>query len=754
MASSPKRLAWLIATSATWSVLAGGQYAAAEESAAAAQPAGAQVEPENAALQTVVVTAQKRTEALQKVPDAVTALQTGDLARQGAVKLTDYAADVPGLNLISSTPGQSIVILRGITTGFSVGSPSTVSTYVDDVPYGSATASAYGSIATLDLDPGILQRVEVLRGPQGTLYGAGAFGGVIKYDTTLPSLTDYRGRAELDGSAVDGGGDGGGARAMLDGPLVKDKLGITLSAFDRHDPGYIDDPHRNARNINSSESYGGRAALLWRPTDRLSSELSAIDQETFTDGQSVADMNSNLTPIYGRYAQARNGNELWHVRSRLYSLRVSYDLSWATIASISSYQMQAALWSYDLTIKRGAAARAATGVPDLGVFEHVVVDHKKDTQELRITSPNSDRLEWLAGLFYTHEWGLKDENFQPISILTDMPVSLPQPLFRDILNDSYTEYAAYGDLTYYVSPKFKILSGIRYSSDSEDSVTPFTGVLAGVPTVTVGKSSDTSTTYLVSPSYDINANNMVYARVASGFRPGGPTNVPPASLLGGAPESYGPDSLTNYELGYKGVLPEQRMTVDLSAFDVEWKDMQIRTVVSGFFVTGNAAGARSSGLELDWSWEPVNGLRLAANAAYTDAKLTADAPAIGGKSGDELPDVPRVSGNVAADYEFPISAELAGFFGGNVQYEGARHQDFVASKPLGYVAPEMPAHTVGNLHVGVAYTGFSVEAYIKNVANSYGMTRISSLMANGYSPPLAVGVIQPRTFGLSLSKEF
>lgn len=754
MASTPKRLAWLIATSAIGSVLASGQYAAADDSSTAPRPAGAQVEPQTEALETVVVTAQKRTEALQKVPDSVTALQTADLARQGAVKLTDYAADVPGLNLISSTPGQSIVILRGITTGFSVGSPSTVSTYVDDVPYGSATASAYGSIATLDLDPGILQRVEVLRGPQGTLYGAGAFGGVIKYDTTQPSLTDYRGRAELDGSAVDGGGDGGGVRAMLDGPLVKDKLGVTISAFDRHDPGYIDDPHRNRQNVNKSESYGGRVAVSWRPTDKLSSELSAIDQETFTDGQSVADLNPNLAPIYGKYEQARNGNELWDVRSRLYSLRVSYDLGWATIASISSYQTQEALWSYDLTIKRGAAAQAATGVPNLGVFEHVVVDHKKDTQELRITSPNSDKLEWLAGLFYTHEWGIKDENFQPISILTDMPVSLPQPLFRDVLNDSYTEYAAYGDLTYYVSSKFKVLSGIRYSNDSEDSVTPFTGVLAGVPSVTVGKSSDTSVTYLVSPSFNFNANNMAYARVASGFRPGGPTNVPPASLLGGAPESYGPDSLTNYELGYKAVLPQQRMTIDLSAFDVEWKDMQIRTVVSGFFVTGNAAGARSSGVELDWGWEPINGLHLTANAAYTDAKLTADAPAIGGKSGDALPDVPRLSANLAADYEFPISGELVGFVGGNVQYQGARHQDFVASTPKGYVAPGMPAYTVGNVHLGFNYTGLSVEAYIKNVGNSYGMTRISSLMANGYSPPLAVGVIQPRTFGLSVTKEF
>lgn len=747
-----KRLTWLLTTTAAaaW-VLACGPCAAdaSDTSTDPSQKAANDKSPE-----TVVVTANKRSESLSKVSDPVSVVQSDDLTREAAVKLTDYAASVPGLNLISMTSGQSVVILRGITTGFSVGSPSTVSTYVNDVPYGSATASAYGAVATLDLDPGTLQQVEVLRGPQGTLYGAGAFGGVIKYDTMSPSLTDYRGRAEIDGSAIDGGGQGGAVRAMFDGPLVQDKLGITISGFDRVDPGFIFDTRRNKSNVDKSHSYGGRIAALWRPTENISVELSAIDQETFTNGQSVADLNPNLSPIYGPYEQARYGNELWNVSSRLYSLHASDDLGWATLSAISSYQTQKALWTYDLTPKRGASASAATGIANLGVFEHVNVDHQKTTQELRLASPDGDKLEWLGGLFYTHEWGVKDENFQGISTLTGLPVIVPGGLFHDPLSDSFTEYAAYGDVTYHFSQSFKLMAGLRYSSDVEKSVTPFTGVLAGTPVTVVGNSLASSVTYLVSPSYNIDDDNMVYLRVASGFRPGGPTNAPPASLLGGAPVSYNPDSLTNYEVGYKATFPDQRMSLDVSAFDVEWDNIQVRTSVNGFFVTGNGSGARSAGLEATWTWIPIDGLHLSANAAYTDAYFTAAAPGIGVKAGNALPDVPRFSGNLAADYDFPLALGYDGFVGGNFQYQGLRHIDYVSGLPATYVPPVMPSYSIFNLHMGLNHDGMAFEFYVRNLGSSYGITRLNSLQSNGFSPPFAAGLIQPRTFGVSVSKDF
>jgi iron complex outermembrane recepter protein len=706
----------------------------------------------------VVVTAQRRSESLLSVAAPVTSLSSADLARQGDVRLTDYAATVPGLNLISSQPGQSVVIIRGINTGFGAAIPATTATYIDDVPYGSSTASAYGSIATLDLDPATLQRVEVLRGPQGTLYGASAMGGLIKYVTARPSLTTYGARMQLDGSSIDGGGQGYGVRAMFDGPLVNDLLGITISGFKRVDPGYIDDPHRNRKNVNSSHVDGGRLALLFQPTDKFTANFAALIQDTKTGGTSDVDLNLDQTPIYGKYQQVRYGNEDWEFHNRVYSLSLNYDLGWSNLTSITSYATRTARWGIEESVKFGPLISGLIGVPNIGVFDNITLDNNKTTQELRLASPDNDTLEWLGGFFFTREHSLKPEAFgQPISLTTDLPVPAaytPGGFFNDTLHDSYREYAGYADVTYHFTSQFKVLGGLRYSTNSEQSVTPYSGLLNGPATVTVGDSSDHSLTYLFSPSFTFDDHNMAYIRIASGYRPGGPTGVTSTDIYGGAPTTYKPDSLTSYEIGYKGSLPELRMTIDISAFDIEWKDIQVLSEVNGFFITGNGAKARSSGAEFNWTWKPLTGLNLSANGAYTDARMTADSPAISAKSGDELPNVPKYSANVAADYDFPITTDVTGFVGTNYQYMGARVVDFISGVPAGYVRPEMPAYDIVNLRGGISRRGLTIEGYIKNVADTYGFARLRSEVRDGYSSPLAAAIIQPRTYGLSVGYKY
>jgi outer membrane receptor protein involved in Fe transport len=225
-------------------------------------------------------------------------------------------------------------------------------------------------------------------------------------------------------------------------------------------------------------------------------------------------------------------------------------------------------------------------------------------------------------------------------------------------------------------------------------------------------------------------------------------------VYAGAPATYGPDTLTNYEVGYKASFPEQRMTIDVSGFDIEWKNIQVLSEIGGFLITGNGGDARSAGAELAWTWKPITGLSLSANAAYTDAYLTADAPGISAKAGDKLPDVPRFSANLAVDYDFPLTTEVKGFVGGNYQYQGARLMDFVSGMPAGYERTSMPAYDTVNLHAGLSRGGLTVEAFIKNVGDSYGLTRIASEVQNGYGPPLAAAVIQPRTVGVSISNKF
>jgi outer membrane receptor protein involved in Fe transport len=580
-------------------------------------------------------------------------------------------------------------------------------------------------------------------------------GGLIKYVTIPPSLTEYSGRVELDGSTVDGGGQGYGVRAMWTGPLIMDKLGVTVNAFDRLDPGYIDDPHLNKKNVNSSRVDGGRIALLWQPTDQFSAELSALVQDSATGGTSNVDLNADLTPIYGKYRQLRYGNENWDLNSTHYSLRANYDFGWAALTSITSYQTQSAKWVTDFTNRFGPLLSGILGVPDLGVFDHVSVADHKITQEIRFASADSDKFEWLGGLFFTHERSVQPEEFQnPFSTVTGVTVPVAGGIFTDPNHDSYTEYAGYADVTYHLTSNFKVLGGVRFTSDSEDNVTPFSGLLNGPPSVAIATTSSKTVTYLVSPSYNLDERNMIYIRVATGFRPGGPTGLTTTSVYAGAPSTYGPDTLTNYELGYKASFPEQRMTIDVSGFDIEWKNIQVLSEIGGFLITGNGGDARSAGAELAWTWKPMTGLSVAANASYTHAYLTADAPGISATAGDKLPDVPEFSANLGVDYDVPLTTEVKGFVGGNVQYQGNRVSDFVSGMPAGYARPSMPAYNTVNLHAGASRGGLTVEAYVKNVGDSYGFTRIASEVQNGYGPPLAVAVIQPRTFGVSLSSKF
>ena len=709
---------------------------------------------EQVQLADVIVTAQRRSERLLQVAAPVTALQGTDLSRQGDFRLADYAASVPGLNLISSEPGETSIVIRGITTGYGAAIAATTSTYIDDTPYGSSTANALGSLTTVDLDPATLQSVEVLRGPQGTLYGASAMGGLIKYVTIPPSLTKYSARVELDGSSVDGGGQGYGVRGMWDGPLVPGELGVTINAFDRRDPGYIDDPNGDHKNLNGLHVSGGRLATLWQPTDRFSAEFSALVQDSATNGTSDVDVNSNLTPIYGKYEQLRYATQDWDFDSTLYSLRTQYDFGWATLTSISSYQGESVKQGLDFTPRFGPLLSSIIGVPNLGVVDHVSLDEHKITQEVRLASPSTQRLEWLAGLFFTHEKSVQPEDMTGFTLPDALPVPGLGPLFVDPNHDSYKEYAGYGDLTYHFTSKAQVLAGIRVTSDSEDNVTPFSGLFNGPPAIAITNTSSRSTTYLFSPSYNFNSNQMAYVRIASGFRPGGPTGLTTTSVYAGAPTTYGPDNLTNYEIGYKAGFPRQRMTVDVSAFDIEWKKIQVLSEIQGFIITGNGATARSSGLEFAWMWKPIAGITWTANAAYTHAYLTTDAPGIGGRAGDDLPDVPQFSANTAVDYDFPVASLINGFVGGNLMYLGSRVSDFVADLPANMNRAVMPAYHTLNLRAGMDYGDLTGEFYVKNVTDSWGLTRLYGETIDAYSPPLAAAIIPPRTFGLSISYKF
>lgn len=700
----------------------------------------------------IVVTAQKRAERALTVPGGVTALGDVQLERAQAVRFSDYQAMVPGLELISDREGQTQLAIRGVTTG-QMQPTTTVATYVDDLPFGSSTAFALGGQLTPDFDPSDLQRVEVLRGPQGTLYGASALGGLVKYVTTPPDTARYAGRVELDGESVDHGGQGYGARAMVNLPLVRNVLALRVSAFDRRDPGYVDDANLGRTDLNATLVIGGRASLLWKPIEPLSVRLSVQLQDLKGGGTDQIDVDgATLRPLYGDYQQRRYVAEPLDIRYRLYSGVVNYDLGWANLVSATSYATLKENLVSDLTDTYGPVLDSLLHTSNIGVAFAAPIDQKKVTEEVRLTSRSDQRLEWLGGFFFTHESSTHVERFDPF--FTTSGAALPLNLLNGALISRYTEYAGFADLTFHVTSKFDVQGGVRYGSNDQHYSQPESGALIGATTTLYARSSDDSTTFLVTPRYRFDANNMAYARVASGYRPGGPNPLTPAQEAAGVPTAFKPDSLTNYEVGYKASLLDRRLTLDLAAFYIDWRHIQVQTVFSGFDATGNAGSARSDGVEAAATFAPIRGLSFSGNLAYTDAHLTADAEGVSAKSGDPLPNVPKWAAHLSGDYSFAIAPGWDGFVGAGVRYMGERISGFVSNAPAGFVRPKIPAYTTVDLRAGVSHGGWTLELFAKNLGDERGFNNLSSLAYNGRSNPYEASLIQPRTVGLSLSASY
>lgn len=706
-------------------------------------------------LDEVVVTAQKRPELLMTVAAPVTALGAAELARTAAVRLDDYTARVPGLNLISDREGQTQIILRGITTGTPVN--STVATYIDDIPFGSSTNAALGGWLSPDLDPSDLERVEVLRGPQGTLYGASSLGGLLKYVTTPPNLNSFGARVEVDGSTVDGGGEGYGARGMINVPLVSESLGLRVSAYQRRDPGYIGDPQLDRHNLNNSMVDGGRAALLWTPATQLSINLTAVIQDLRNGGSSDEDVTvsgKHLTPSVGDLVQVRYTNEPLDVHYRLYSATVNYDLNWANLVSATSYSTLHETAVLDQTDAFGSLLSGAFGIPNVGFDVGSNLILRKTTQEVRLESPQGNELEWRGGFFFTHEHSDRDEPSDVFFTDSGMPIPIPAPVFFDTQDSRYTEYAGFGDLTYHFVPRFDLTAGVRYSTNRQRFGEVSGGLATGGTTSTAQNSSDNSTTFLVTPRFRLDDNNMIYARVASGYRPGGPNATTPLEIANGVPSSYKPDRLTDYDLGYKATLLGRKLTLDLSAFHIDWRDIQIETNYSGFTTSGNGGTARSDGFEASAALTPVHGLNIAINLAYTDARLTEDAPGVNGRDGDQLPNVPKWSAALSVDQDFNLTGNLTGFVGGGVHYVGVRESGFVTGSPADFERPLLPAYTTVDLRTGLNYQHYSLELYAKNVGDRRGFNNIDSMALSGFQAPFTASVVQPRTVGFLLVAKY
>ncbi|MBS0420025.1 MAG: TonB-dependent receptor [Proteobacteria bacterium] len=718
-------------------------------------------------LEEVVVTAEKRVQNIQTVPTSVSAVQGAKLLDLGMSRLADYSQYVPGLNIQDGgSPGQTSVTLRGIGV---LGSGSLVSYYIDDAPLGSSSNYAVAALFALDLMPYDLDRLEVLRGPQGTLYGGGAMGGLIKYVLKPANTNTYSAEAGGEVSHTqEGGGAGYAVRAAGNMPLIQDQLGIRVSLYDRRYQGFTDDVFVRDPDSNTAREYGGRAAASWNPLDGLRINLSGLWNRTQSDDDAIVTLGNVSTyedqgarffrgqPVFGRLSGSHPFEQPFSKKLDYYEGTINYDAPLGiTVTAASSWSRTATVRVQDTTSSYGefplALGEAAGG------YSNYLLDLnlRKFTQELRAASATGGRLEWLIGGFYTDE---KNSNYQLASVYDSSYQPINNPVFTPFffygkLPSTYKEHAAFGDLTLNVTSQFDVTGGVRYAHNSQEFRQITDGFVLGGFTDQPGHSSEGVTTWSGSSRYRFTREVMLYAKVATGYRPGGPNLA-----IAGAKPTVDSDTLMSYEAGLKSTFLDGRVLFNITGYYIDWKGIQLQVVNAACSCSylANAGNAYSRGLELEGDWRPTRGLRLGYNAAYNKGRLTSlldGAPPF--RLGPQLPGVPVWSAGLNADYSWSLTQRLKANVGAGIRYVGEENVGAVSADPASPNAKQ-PAYTVGDARMGLWFERYKLNFFIRNLTNRIvylsqapQQSALTGLIGSVDAVPL-----QPRVFGASVDVEF
>jgi outer membrane receptor protein involved in Fe transport len=755
-------------------VLAGAAPAFAGEASAeaSAQPASASsnydVSLEDDG-RTIIVTAQKRAQTLIEVPQSISVVSGANLEQMQASTFSDYLKVVPGLQLNQSTPGAGRLVIRGVNTG---GIASTVAVYVDETPFGSSSGLVNAAVLAGDFDTFDLDRIEVLRGPQGTVYGASSLSGVLKFVTNEPSTDALEVRGRVGAEAVDGGDTGYYGNVVLNVPLGE-TLAFRASGSYRKIPGFIDsigtagtNPDGTpstagnsdiAKNINDGESYGGRASLLFKPSEAVSIRLTAIAQDIKIDAPSIIESDPNtLAPLYGGLTQSQFVPQFTNVKYRVYNGTGTFDLGFGELTSSTSYSTQKQSARNDYTHAYSPYLEEAAGFPPHEFYQDQDTNLERFTQELRLAG-ESDALDWLVGAYYNKEDGVIVQDLLVGEPGTLAPIAGLPLLGHLNLDSKYEEIAGFANATIHISDQFHVDLGGRYSHNKQSAHQVGDGALAGGPSdFGVNRSKEDVFTYSVAPRFELNNNTSIYARVAKGFRPGGP-NVLPADAPDDALRTYDSDATMNYEVGLKAETADGAFSIDVAAFHIDWKDIQLLATFGIYSFNDNGGKAKSDGVEFTAIARPTDGLALSINGAYTDARLTQDAPPlVGGLDGDSLPFTPKYAIGVNGNYHWALSDSVEARVGSSLRFLSDQSSDFDAE----FIGRQrkVPSYEVIDLNAGVDFGRFSIDAYVKNLGNSHGLTSTTSVNVDGLpiypNGAIGTGVIQPRTIGVSLTASY
>jgi iron complex outermembrane receptor protein len=741
--------------------------------APAAEPLKRASGDEPVQLEEVIVTATKRQKSLRDIPASITAFDGNKLEEQGKLGLNEYLQQSPGVTMTQIAPTFPRISIRGISTdtaGLSA-LPSPTGILIGDVAF----SDPYISNVQPDLSAFDLASVEVLKGPQGTLFGGAALAGAIRYVLQDPVMGEYHARAFTQVVSPDSGSTAYSEGAVANVPLYSDALALRVGFVHRQYPGVTDLPDKNPpeKNVDFGDSDQVRAILAWQPLDDLKFKLTHLSQ----DYSAPNSTNAADTPD----KRERNHQVLpapVHTKFQLDSLEGSWDFSGMRAISLSSYSTKSANVVADAT--SALIGPAPAGYPRaLAAFESIKDDSHAFAQELRLQSTGSDGFQWLVGA-YLYDYKVRFEIFADTlaqqallgngslidKLLGGLNVDAStlynkSSVIYALSTPTATEHALFFDLSDKFWDRLELSAGARLYSTEVKGGFFGTGVLALAANngQDVNYSDNSLKENGISPklaaTWHFTRDLSLYAQAARGFRFGGLQSVP-SSPTNNVPPTYKSDSLWNYETGLRTAWLSNTLHADVTVFDIEYKNPQIGQTTSGVPLnyTDNVGAARSRGLEASMRWlTPLPGLSFALDAALTDSKTT---EAFDASTGDEVPSGTQMPGasksqyTVEGSYLMPIGAALIGS-SLNYSYIGKGYADITHTVPI---------NDYGTLNAGLTLTtdAWALKPVLAfNVSNildetvAVGGGTVTSITQVTYS---SYQLNAPRTYSVRLSLDF
>ena len=745
----------------------------------------------SASLEEIVVTAEKRSSTVQTTPVSITAITGEDLRSMGVSSAQGLAAEVPGLAISSSGPGQAQYEIRGMTAD--AGEASTIGFYLDEIPITPPTTATNGKVA-IDPDLYDLARVEVLRGPQGTLYGAGSMGGTVKLVTTPPDPNAFYGSSDTIVSGTDRGGVNYGQKAMLNFPLIEDLAALRLVGTYTHTSGWIDrivvpnfplqtNPTpgyygsvrgnlRNAprgqvyRGVNDESLESGRASLLVEPNEFFSLFASVMYQRTAQGGMSNYDSDPGTLAHYEPF----NIAEPYSDQFLVYDVTAALTLTPFTVTSATGYWTRKSIQIQDATeaTQNGFMfpTFSASGGLGIGPASSSEVDSTRQfSQEIRLASNTEGRLRWLLGGFYSkYDFTVHTAETVPGFATVDGGAFGISNVFDGISPLTLIQRALFGNLSYRLTDQLTATVGARYFSFSNTVESLYSGIFFGTTDTSIATSSAaaTGTNPMANLSYSPNKNLLLYATAAKGFREGaGNFPVPTTGVVGStclqslqaigrtsAPLAYAPDTVWSYELGEKLQLMDKKLTINGDIFYMKWSKVQTPVALScGVGFTDNAADVGLRGGELEVHAKLLPQLTLIQNVGYVHAAYIDAAPGTGIVVGQSPTNVPKWTISTILKFEQPLYAETRAVAQVTNSYVSSMHD-------LTYTLNTIPSRDTTGFRAGVEGHAWSAVLFIDNVLNKRQVLSAINLLAPFGPTYNRLATNQPLTMGIDASFRF